>query len=131
MSSLTIRDSFARFVSTRRLTKTWSASTRAGLVSIGSIRSTRLSETSLRPTSLRYDVIEMEGRGARDGEPAAERCPALGVFWANEVERFAVEQGGVVLRPAPPAQLGRSCELVDPAFAVSSSNPVAGNRAAC
>src|SRR5581483_6824389 len=86
---------------------------------------TRSPGTSLPPTSPRPDVRHVEGRGARDREPAAHIVPELGVLLRDELERLAVEERGVVLRPAALGELGRAEQLLDRALVIARRAPVA------
>ena len=77
-----------------------------------------------RLTSARWNDAEL-----RDREPAPQHVPALGVVGRHEVERLAVEQHRVLLRPAALGLLGRRDEVVDRPLEVAGVAPVAGERA--
>ena len=71
----------------------------------------------------------MVRRRARERDSAAKRAPLLGVVLRDQFERFAIEQRGVALRPAPLGELSCTHELLDRALVVAGADPVTGHGA--
>jgi hypothetical protein len=66
-----------------------------------------------------------------DRQAAADCAPLLDVVRVDQLERFAVEQRGVILRPASFGLLGRTHELLDCTRMVTSVSPVPRERSDC
>jgi hypothetical protein len=71
-------------------------------------------------------VRNVHRRNARQRNPAAQQRELIAVVLADQVERLAVEDRGLVLRPAPLSLLRRLDEVAQSPLRLARVSPVAG-----